>query len=200
MRPSDSFVGQPIRSLQSMLRVIGEANGERLTLIPDGIYGQNTIAAVTAFQRRKGLPATGITDQSTWDAIVLEYEPALLLVGEAEPIAVIWEPNEVVKLGQQHPNVYLAQGILTVLSQAYESILQPSFSGEIDMPTSQSILSFQEMNQLPATGELDRITWFQLAKHYPLASRLVVNPQPRVIQPVNPTERSENLSVFRNNS
>ena len=185
MRPPESFLGQPVRSLQTMLRVIAEADKSQPSVIPDGIYGQNTVSAVSAFQRRKGLPVTGITDQDTWDAIVQEYEPALILVGEAEPIAVIWEPNQVVRRGDRHPNVYLAQGMLTVLSQAYGSILPPLLSGELDLPTQQSLLSFQEMNQLPPTGELDRITWFQLAKHYPLASRLVIAPVSIPTEPEN---------------
>lgn len=178
MRPPESFLGQPIRSLQTMLRVIAEADHSQPSVIPDGIYGQNTIAAVSAFQRRKGLPITGITDQATWDAISLEHERALILVDEAEPIEVIWEPNQVVRRGERHPNVYLAQGMLTVLSQAYGSILPPLLSGELDLPTAESLTSFQEMNQLPPTGELDRITWFQLAKQYPLASRLIITPVP----------------------
>ena len=116
MRPGESFVGQPIRSLQTMLRVIAQTEDAQPSLIPDGIYGPQTTAAVSAFQRNRGLPATGVTDQATWDAIVAAYEPALILVDEAEPIAVVFEPNEVIVAGQRHPNLYLAQGMLAVLS------------------------------------------------------------------------------------
>lgn len=179
MKPLESFVGQPIRSLQTMLRVIAQANPQQLSVIPDGIYGQDTVNAVSSFQRRNDLPVTGVANAETWDAIVREYDPALILVGEAEPIAVIWEPNEVVRRGESHPNIYLAQGILTVLSKAYASIPEPSFTGQLDLATSQSLLAFQELQELPITGELDRITWYQLARHYPLASRLIVAPIPR---------------------
>ena len=179
MKPAESFIGQPIRSLQTMLRVISQTNPQQPNVIPDGIYGQDTVNAVSAFQRRNGLSVTGATDQETWDAIVLEYEPALILVGKAQPIEVDWDPNEVVTLGQRHPNVYLAQGMLAVLSQAHESISAPGLTGELDLPTSQSLISFQQLNDLPMTGELDRITWFTLARHYPLASRIVLAPNPR---------------------
>ena len=178
MRPPESFLGQPIRGLQTMLRVIAQAEPNQLSVIPDGIYGSDTVNAVSAFQRRKGLSDTGIADQATWDAIVADYEPALILVGEAQPIQVIWEPNQVVRRGESHPNLYLAQGMLKVLSEAYESISPPQFTGILDLPTSQSLLSFQELNALPMTGELDRITWYQLARHYPLAARLVLAPPP----------------------
>ena len=78
MRPSESFVGQPIRSLQTMLRVISEYNGSVPTLIPDGIYGNETRDAVIAFQRNNGLPVTGITDQQTWEKISAQYVGPLL--------------------------------------------------------------------------------------------------------------------------
>ena len=177
MRPPESFIAQPVRSLQTMLRVIAESDASQPSVIPDGIYGQNTMAAVSAFQRRKGLPVTGITDQTTWDLIVADYEPALILVGEARPIEVILDPNQVIRRGEQHPNLYLAQGMLIVLSQAYGSIPEPGINGILDLPTQNSLSAFQELSLLPATGELDKITWNALASHYPLASRLITNPQ-----------------------
>ncbi len=180
MRPPESFLGQPIRGLQTMLRVIAESDPSQPSVIPDGIYGSDTVNAVSAFQRKKGLPATGVTDQATWDAIVADYEPALILVGEAQPIEVIWEPNQIVRRGESHPNLYLAQGMLTVLSQAYQSITPPGMTGMLDLPTSQALISFQQITQLPPTGELDRITWSRLARQYPLAARLIVAPNPRI--------------------
>lgn len=174
MRPNESFIGQPVRSLQTMLRVIAQVDDAQPSVIPDGIYGAQTSAAVSAFQRNRGLNITGIVNQDTWEAIVAAYEPALILVGEAEPIAVIFEPNEVIVAGEKHPNLYLAQGMLTVLSQVYGSITPPSINGVLDMPTEQSLSSFQKLNDLPETGELDRITWQRLALHYPGAASLAL--------------------------
>lgn len=179
MRPPESFIAQPVRSLQTMLRILAESDHSLPTVIPDGIYGQNTMAAVSAFQRKKGLPTTGVADQITWDSIVAEYEPALILVGEAQPVEVILDPNQVIKPGDRHPNIYLAQGMLIVLSQAYGSIPEPTQNGILDLPTSNSLSAFQELSLLPATGELDKITWNALASHYPLASRLITNPKNR---------------------
>ena len=174
MRPGESFVGQPIRSLQTMLRVIAESDPSQPSVVPDGIYGPNTVAAVTAVQRRAGLPATGVTDEATWDAVVNAYEPALILIGEAQPIEVILEPGQVIRRGERHPNIYLVQGMLAVLSEAYGSISQPGSGGVLDLPTSESLRSFQEHSQLPMTGELDRITWQQLALQYPLAATVIL--------------------------
>ena len=54
MKPKDSFLGQPIRALQTMLRVLAENNDKYKMLIPDGIYGPDTMEAVRVFQRRPG--------------------------------------------------------------------------------------------------------------------------------------------------
>ena len=50
MRPNESFVAQPVRSLQTMLRVLSEDDDSLLSLIPDGIYGSQTHQAMPYFR------------------------------------------------------------------------------------------------------------------------------------------------------
>ena len=175
MRPPESFVGQPVRSLQTMLRVISEHNGSVPTIIPDGLYGAETRDAVTTFQRNNGLPATGITDQETWEKIVEKYDDAIIYIGKAAPIEIIMDPNRVYVLGDRSPNLYLVQSILAYLSTLHEPIPEPSREGLLDDRTAASILSFQRLKDLPATGNLDRKTWQQLSKQYTLNSNLDPN-------------------------
>lgn len=170
MRPPESFIGQPIRSLQTMLRVIAQSDSNQPSLVPDGIYGVQTTAAVSAFQRNHGIPTTGVADQATWEAIVAEYEPALIIAGPAQPLEIILDPGEILVKGSKDPDIYVVQAVLTVLSKAYGSITPPSSSGTLDESTSASLISFQEMTGLPQSGELDKLTWRQLALHYPLAA------------------------------
>lgn len=170
MRPPESFLGQPVRSLQTMLRVIAQADPSHPSLIPDGIYGPETMAAVSAFQRRHGLAVTGITDQATWDTIVAVFEPALVEMDQAQPLEILLNPGQIIRQGQRHPHVYLAQSILTVLAQTYESVSRPGLTGVLDAPTSQALATFQYLCALPSTGELDKQTWRQLALQYPLAA------------------------------
>ena len=176
MRPTESFVGQPVRSLQTMLRVIAENDDTLPGVVPDGIYGKDTVRAVSALQRKSGLPITGVADQNTWETIVALYEPALIEVDEAEPLHIILNPGQVIRKGESHPNVYLVQAMLIVLSEAYESITPPSMSGTMDIPTSDSISRFQELNLLPVTGELDKNTWRHLALQYPMTANILTGP------------------------
>lgn len=168
MRPGESFVGQPVRSLQTMLRVIAEDDPRLPIIIPDGIYGPSTMIAVTAFQRREGIPVTGIADENTWDRMVAAYEPALIRVGKAEPIEILLEPGQVILIGESSPYVYLLQGMLAQLSKDNRDILQPGLSGVLDLDTSDSLRGFQTLAGLPVTGTLDRITWKHLARQFTL--------------------------------
>lgn len=173
MRPNESFIAQPIRSLQTMLRVIAEQDDTQPSVIPDGFYGPNTATAVSAFQRKAGLRVTGVADQATWDAIVPVYQDALIQVDRAEPLLIVLNPNQVIRRGEHHPNVYVAQAALQVLSEAYTSIPAPSFTGTVDVATSASLSALQELSLLPVTGELDKRTWKYLARQYPMAANLL---------------------------
>lgn len=172
MRPSESFLSQPVRSLQTMLRVIAQQDAANPSLIPDGIYGPTTTQAVSIFQRNHGLNVTGVTDQATWNAIVAVYEPALIQQTQAWPLEVTLNPGQVIRKGQRHPHVYLVQAILQVLSETCESVSKPSFTGLLDDITVDSLASFQSLSGLPMTGNLDKITWQMLALQYPLAANL----------------------------
>lgn len=87
MHPRLFYVGMPIRTLQTMLRAIGRINTEIPLVIPDGVYGPDTVAAVTSFQRVFGLPVTGVTNYGTWNEIVRIYDDSLdpETVGDVTP-------------------------------------------------------------------------------------------------------------------
>ena len=170
MRPPESFIGQPIRSLQTMLQVIAKTTPGSRSPIPDGIYGPQTQAAVSDFQRSHGLPVTGITDQATWEAVVATYSPALVEIGDAQPLCILLNPNQVLRKGSRHPHVLLVQAMLTVLSDVYKSVSRPSLTGMLDEATADALATFQYLSALPMTGELDKHTWRHLSLQYPLAA------------------------------
>lgn len=168
MRPSESFVEQPIRDLQTMLRVLSEDDSRLPTVVPDGIYGPTTMNAVTAVQRQNGIPTTGITDQRTWDTIVALYEPALIRVGKAQPIEIILDPGQVFRRGDSSPYVYLLQSMLTQLSKDHPTIDPPGHSGIMDDDTVRSLEAFQKLAALDETGDFDKITWKNLVHQFTL--------------------------------
>ena len=172
MRPPESFIGQPIRSLQTMLRVIAENDPSHKTLVPDGIYGPETVRAVSIFQKKHGLPVTGVTDQATWEAVVAVYEPALIEQDEAYPLYIILNPGQVIRKGERSPHIYLVQAMLAVLDDAYASVGTPGMNGLLDEATSDALAAFQALSGLPMTGNLDKHTWKHLVIQYVLAANL----------------------------
>lgn len=193
MRPPESFIEQPIRSLQTMLRVLAEDDPSLPTVVPDGIYGQTTMAAVTEFQRRQGLPMTGITDQTTWDALVPEYEKALIRVDKAEPIEIIMDPGQVFVIGDEGAYIYLMQTLLIWLARDNQAIPSPEHSGIFDQQTADALAAFQALAGLEQTGSLDKITWKNLSRQFTLNAH---HNSKRQIIPSTPYYNSE---FFENN-
>lgn len=171
MRQSETFLGQPIRSLQTMLWVISQNDGSYPTIIPDGIYGPNTVQAISHFQRKHGLPVTGVTDQDTWEAVVAAFEPAYTEQAPAQPLNILLDAGQVIRKGEHNFNLYLVQGMLTVLAERYQCIGRPSMTGQLDQVTSDALSAFQILCGIPATGNLDRATWKHLALQYPMAAK-----------------------------
>ncbi len=65
--------GNVVSQLQTFLRVIARNNSAVPNVTVDGVYGQQTAAAVTAVQRLSGLPQNGQVGPLTWNAIVNLY-------------------------------------------------------------------------------------------------------------------------------
>lgn len=86
LAPGDT--GENVRLLQYMLSVLSTHIPSIPPLTVDGVYGQNTRAAVLAAQRRFGLPETGTVGPQTWDEIYGQFsgiENATFRSGERFP-------------------------------------------------------------------------------------------------------------------
>lgn len=169
-RSPSFFVGKPIESMQYMLRVLSQGDRRLIPVTPDGIFGQNTMAAIMAFQRAFGLPATGVVNQATWDRLVEEYTRESILQYPVEPLQIILNPRQVIQPGEANQHVYLVQSMLQALSRAYGGLPQVSLTGAMDGPTVAAVRRFQNLSGLRATGAVDRETWKNLARHYTMAA------------------------------
>ena len=175
MKPAESFLDQPIRSLQTMLRTIASIDPNQVNVIPDGVYGSQTAAAVRSFQRRQGLNPTGIVDQATHARIVQEYERAYNEAERAHPVRITLDPGQILRRGERNNHIYLVQSILTVLHLLDPRIPAPPHTGILDAATAESVAAFQTFAGLPPTGEVDKRTWKDLALLYTLAADQLEN-------------------------
>jgi len=124
--------GVDVRALQHLLR-------QRQLMPPiDGIYGAATRDAVKAFQSRRGLPVTGISDSETWDALALPL-----------------------RLGSKGPAVRALQHQLRAKSGAILAV-----DGLFAEATRRAVVAFQRHAGIGADGVVRRNTWRNLLWHY----------------------------------
>lgn len=170
MKPEESFVGQPIRSLQTMLRTIAQVEPLRPLPEPDGVYSRQTAQAVADFQRRRGLNPTGVTDQNTWERIVAAFGPAKTETEPAHPIQITLNPGQTIGPGEESHILYLVQAMLITMAELLTGFPSPDFTGVLDPETERALIAFQLHSGLRPTGRLDKQTWKALALQYALIS------------------------------
>ncbi len=158
--------GIPIRSLQAILRQISELDPAIPPVIPDGIYGRNTMASVSAFQRTHGLPVTGVADLLTWEAIVEAYLAVQAEIRPPRPLPVYLDRGQTIARGEHNLHIWTIQGILTALSELFENIPPVSHNGTNDPATQAAIELIQATAGLPVTGVVDAATWDFIAGLY----------------------------------
>lgn len=183
MKPEESFVGQPVRSLQTMLRTIAQVTPARYVPEADGVYSRRTANAVAEFQRRNGLNPTGVTDQDTWDQIVREYEPARVETEKAQPVQISLNPGQTIGPGEEHHVILLVQTMLITMGLLLEGFPAVRHTGILDPETERAILAFQLQSGLRPTGKIDKQTWKALALQYALVSDGLSR---ELEEPVNP--------------
>lgn len=166
MNQERSFYNQPIRSLQTMLRTIALFSDEFQRLIPDGIYGPETQSAVSTFQRNRGLPVTGITNQQTWEELVRLYDHAMEELSPPQPIEHRNHSSFPFTRGDQSPMLKIAQCMLCEIADRYSCVCSPEISGIMDELMINSITEFQRLCGLSVTGKLDKSTWRHLALQF----------------------------------
>lgn len=157
-----------IAEVQGYLRELHHDTRGAIPLVnPDGIYGPETTAAVSEFQRLNDLPVTGRVDRATWDAIYRAFRDAL--VRRAKPSGIFPFPNErdyEVRDGENSDTVLAVQLVLRLLANLYDDIGGAGTGGVYDEPTASDIRAFQTRHLLPITGRVDKITWNALADAY----------------------------------
>ena len=170
MNDASAYLGRPIRSLQTMLRVIAAAEELLPVVVPDGIYGPDTEAAVTAFQVWRGLPATGVTDQTTWNEIVgayLELGSSVLPLGA---LRIRWQPQQTIDAGQENLHLYLIQGMLAALCRRFSNFPPLPVDGTHGAASVAAVQALQRLCGLPDSGSIDQTTWEYLSSLYALTS------------------------------
>lgn len=170
MTTPTNYTGQPIRSLQTMLRTIAHADSRLPMLVPDGIYGEDTARAVREFQALHALPVTGETDIRTWKRIVSVYQAQSPSVLPAAPIALRWTPKRTLTVGSRNTHLFLIQSMMQALQRFFANAPAVQTTGVHDAASVAAIKWLQARAALRPTGDIDQRTWAYLVGLYALSS------------------------------
>ena len=137
--------GEKVSQLQYMLSVVGQFVREVPIPAVDGIFGPDTRDAVVSFQRWKGIPQTGETDDRTWDLIFDQFSGI---------------DNRVLQNSAAFPSFSSAA---TTAANARSRLEALGYGGRT---LNQELLSFQRANGLPATGRLSPETAARITQQF----------------------------------
>lgn len=138
----------------------------------DGLYGEETRAAVMLFQARNGLTETGEVDPATWALLYHQFQEA----EQARTAGLPLLPHGTLPLSlyAEGSEVLLMQVLLRGLAEGREGLLPAPINGRFDMETQRALRRYQGERSLPSSGILDAATWAALAEDYqnrPAAAR-----------------------------
>lgn len=166
MQGEEVSIGKAVTGLQTMLRTIAACREGMPTVIPDGIYGPQTVRCVKAFQRAEGLPVTGSADETTWNAIRRAYASARIEVAPAAPVQIEMGPNSAMTEGSGGPCILLVQAMLHSLHGVYANLGDCPLSGTLCSQTCAAVRSLQRCCGMPETGIVNKATWRMAAMLY----------------------------------
>ena len=160
-----------IINLQTYLRAQGLIYGDAIIPPIDGIFDTKTKEALIDFQIRNSLEPTGIADRKTFELLYDQYLE--IIENDALPNPIIPFPsypvNYAIKRGDTSFLVAVVQYVLNEIGIIYNVFDAVEINGTYDLATENAIRSFQEINSLSPTGEVDRKTWNAISRIYNLS-------------------------------
>ena len=163
-----NLIGQPVRSLQTMLRELSYHYSFLPRLTPDGVFGERTLEAVMLFQRELHPPVTGRVDQGVWDAIAEQYLDVLSHTAPPLPLRGFPAGGHSAAPGEESLHLALAQTMLRGLARTFPALEPPPADGVNGPATAGGLRWVQKASGLPQTGALDQPSWNALSRLYTL--------------------------------
>ena len=155
-----------VSELQQALRDIAKTDSDILSVIPDGIFAEETEESVKSFQRKFELTETGKVDFELWDKIQEERQKALFTLSEPIQVIAIKKEDLPLVLGQISKEVHMLNMMLNSLSEKYSNFENVGHGDEFSIKTKNEVEKWQKIIGHQVTGEVDKLTWNRLAEQY----------------------------------
>lgn len=157
---------QSVTGLQTMLRTVARLSEAQPTVVPDGVFGEQTAFAVREFQRQHGIQESGNADFETWEALTQAYHEACVEVDAAAPLEIELDCRQAILPGSKNRHIPLIQGMLVGLSACYPELSDVRVSGIYDDTTRRAVCWLQKCCGLSDSGVFTKKTWQLLTGLY----------------------------------
>lgn len=157
---------QPIFSAQNVLRKISQNDSRIPSVIPDGIYNEQTKRAVEEFQKTKNMLPTGILDNETWNELVKEFERLSEEIRLLNPFGINYLSYINIKPGENSKVLYVIQAMIKVISLSFDNIEPVEINGENSDKLVSEIKKLQKLSDMPQTGIIDVPTYNMIVNLY----------------------------------
>lgn len=158
--------GQGVRELQYLLNLVSEFVNTVPSVTIDGIFGENTAAAVRAYQSVAELPVTGVVEVDTWESLYRAYQGILAILPEDYGGVIEPYPGYPLTRGQRGEDVRLLQNYLNFISDIYTEIPKIAVDGDFGPSTEAAVKAYQQIFGIPVTGVVGAGTWDSIANTY----------------------------------
>ena len=157
--------GNNVSSIQYYLAVIGRFYDAVPEVSITGVFDEQTVRAVEAFQTVSGLTADGIVGRNTWNAIYRAYRGIVDEQNLLRDGAVIY-PGTTLRVGSRGQYVTLLQEYLNVLAETYPTIPAVTVDGVFGSGTDAAVRAAQTVLGLTSNGVVGPVTWAAIADRY----------------------------------
>ncbi|MBQ8132753.1 MAG: peptidoglycan-binding protein [Bacilli bacterium] len=157
--------GIEVEYVHYYLNAIAFLDNDIPNLRTNSVYNDATVAMVTAFQEKYGLPVTGKMTYTDWNVLKNTYDSMLRSV----------DPKYSTYVDELYPGYFLSRGMsgddikrlqqfLYQICTKYKSIPGVRVNGEFDELTEKSILKFRNDNGLQMSGLVGPFTWRKIVE------------------------------------
>ena len=159
--------GDGVRNLQYFLSYLSQFYDTIPALTVDGVFGEETRAAVEAAQRTFGLLPDGVVGEETWNRIYRAYVgivrtiPPEYVEGYTLPYGGV-----PLRIGAESEQVTLLQEYLNYIGRTYTEIPPTAVTGYFGPRTQNAVLAFQERFGLAPNGVVASTTWNAITELY----------------------------------
>lgn len=172
--------GQEVFEMQEFLNAIAVNYPIIPVIFPvNGVFEENTEAAVRAFQRQFNLNVDGVVGKATWYKISYIYAAVRKLaelgsIGRIENLYSGQYPGTPLRQGDRGVEVQLLQFYLSSISVFYPQIPNVTIDGIFGQNLLKAVLNFQQNFGLIDDGIVGRSTWEKIYAVYETLSDKIV--------------------------